>query len=53
MTVALLNDKIKTLTEYTHVLQLRIDKEHIYRKDLEYEFTILHRYVVNKDKYQD
>ena len=53
MTVALLHDKIKNLTEFTHVLQHRIDKEHIHRLDQEYELTILHRYVVNKEKYQD
>ena len=47
MIVMLLNNKIQELIEYTHALQHRIDKEHIYRKDLEYELTILRRYVVN------
>jgi hypothetical protein len=53
MTLMLLNDKIKTLTEYIHTLQHRIDREHIHHKNLEYELTIVHHYVVNKDKYQD
>ena len=51
-TVAMLQDKIKTLTDYTHALQFRIDKERIYRKSLEYELTILNRYVLNKEKYE-
>jgi len=51
-TVAMLHDKIKTLTDYTHALQFRLDKEHIYRKNLEYELVILSRYVVNKEKYE-
>ena len=41
----MLPDKIKTL-------QFRIDKEHVYRKTLEYELAILSRYVVNKEKYE-
>ena len=53
MTIAKLHEKIQNLTQYTHALQDRIDKEHIYHKDLEYELTILRRYVVNKDKFQD
>jgi len=48
MTVALLHDMIKTLTEYIHALQRRIDKEHIHHMNLEYELTILNCYVVNK-----
>ena len=51
-TVAMLHDKIKTLTNFTHALQFRIDKEPIYRKNLEYELSILSRYVVNKEKYE-
>ena len=51
-TVAMLHDKIKTITDDTHALQFRIDKEHIYRKNLEYELTILSCYVVNKEKYE-
>ena len=51
-TIAMLHDKIKTLTHYTHALQFRLDKEHIYRKNLEYELTILSPYVVNKEKYE-
>jgi hypothetical protein len=51
-TIAMLHDKIKTLIDYTHALQFRIDKEHVYRKNLEYELTILSRYVVNKEKYE-
>ena len=35
-TVAMLQDKIKTLTEYTHALQHKIDKEHIHCRNLEY-----------------
>ena len=53
MTIAALHDKIKTITEYTHALQHRIDKEHIHRRNLEYEFTILSRYVVNQDKFKN
>ena len=45
--IAMLHDKIKTLTEYTHALQHRINKEHLHRMNLEYELTILSRYVVN------
>ena len=52
-TVAMLQDKIKTLTEYTHTLQHRINKEHIHRRNLEYELTILSRYVVNQDKFKN
>ena len=52
-TIAMLHDKIKTLTNYTHALQFRIDKEHVYRKNQEYELTILSRYVVNKEKYEN
>ena len=52
LTVAMLHDKIKTLTDYTHALQFRIDKDHVYRKNLEYELTILSRYVVNNEKYE-
>ena len=51
MSAMLLNDKMKNLIEYTHALQHRIDKEHIYLKDLEYELTIFCHYVVNQDKY--
>jgi len=51
-TVAMLHDKIKTLTDYVHALQFRIDKEHVYRKNLEYELSILSRYVINKEKYK-
>jgi len=51
-TIAMLHDKIKTLTDYTHALQFRIDKEHVYRKNLEYELSILSRYIVNKVKYE-
>ena len=51
-TVAMLHDKIKTLTDYVHALQFRIDKEHVYRKNLEYELSILSRYVINKEKYE-
>ena len=51
-TVAVLHDKIKTLTEHTHALQFGIDKEYVYRKNLEYELAILSRYVVNKEKYE-
>ena len=43
--IAMLHDKIKTLTDYTHALQFRIDKEHVYRKNLEYELSIVSRYV--------
>jgi hypothetical protein len=50
-TIAMLHDKIKTLTDYAHALQFRLDKEYIYHKNLEYELTILSRYVVNKEKY--
>ena len=32
MTVMLLNNKIQNLTEYTHALQHRTDKEHIYAR---------------------
>ena len=53
MTAAILNNKIEDLTLANHALQHRIDQGHIYRKDLEYELTILHRYVVNKDKYKN
>ena len=53
MTIAKLHEKIQNLTQYTLALQHRIDKEHIYHKDLENELTILRRYVVNKDKLQD
>ena len=53
MTIAALHDKIKTITEYTHALQHRIDKEHIHRRNLEYELTILSRYVVNQDKFKN
>jgi hypothetical protein len=49
-TIAMLHDKIKTLTDYTHALQFMIDKEHIYRKNLEYELAILSCYIVNKEK---
>ena len=52
MTVAILHNKIQDLTLANHALHHRIDQEHIYRKDLEYELTILHRYIVNKDKYK-
>ena len=52
-TIALLHDKIKTLTDYTHALQFRIDKEHVYRKNQEYELTILSCYGVNKEKYEN
>jgi hypothetical protein len=51
-TVAMLHEKIKSLTDYTHALQFRLDKEHIYHKNLEYELTILSRYVFNKEKYE-
>jgi hypothetical protein len=51
-TVVMLHDKIKTLTDYTHALQFRIDKEHVYRKNLEYELSILSRYVINKENYE-
>jgi hypothetical protein len=47
-TVAMLHDKIKTLIDYTHALQFRIDKEHVYRKNLEYELTILSRMLSTK-----
>ena len=47
LTVLLLNDKIKTLTEYIHAFQ--IDREHIHRRNLEYELTISNCYVVNQD----
>ena len=53
MTIALLNDKIKTLTEYIHALQHRIDKEHINHRNLEYELSILNHYVVNQDKFKN
>ena len=52
LTIAMLHDKIKTLTDYTHALQFRIDKEHVYCKNLEYELSNLSRYVVNKEKYE-
>ena len=51
-TVAMLYDKIKNLTDYTHALQFRLDKEHVYRKNLEYELSILSYFVVNKEKYE-
>ena len=51
-TITMLHDKIKTLIDQTHALQFRIDKEHVYRKNLEYELTILSCYVVNKEKYE-
>ena len=51
MTIAMLHNKIQDLAKYTHALQHRIDQEQIHRKDLEYEMTILHHYVVNQDKY--
>ena len=38
--------------DYLHTLQFGIDKEYIYRKNLEYELAILSRYVVNKEKYE-
>ena len=53
MTVMLLNDKIKTLTEYIHALQHRIDKEHIHCRNLEYELTILNSYVVIQKKFKN
>ena len=53
MTVMLLNVKIKTLTEYIHALQHRINKEHIHCRNLEYKLTILKRYVVNQDKFKN
>ena len=53
MTIGILHDKMKDLTQVTHALQHRIDQEHIYRKDLEYELTILRRYIINKDKYKN
>jgi hypothetical protein len=48
----MLHDKIKILTDYVHALQFRINKEHIYRKNLEYELSILSHYVINKEKYK-
>ena len=48
----MLHDKIKTLTNYTHALQFKIDKEPIYHNNLEYELSILSRYVINKEKYE-
>ena len=48
----MLHDKIKTVTDYVHTLQFRIDKEYVYRKNLEYGLSILSRYVVNKEKYE-
>ena len=51
-TIAMLHDKIKTLTDYTHALQFRIDKEHVYHKNLEHGLSILSRYVINKEKYE-
>ena len=48
----MLHDKIKTLTDYIYALQFKIDKEHIYHKNLEYELSILSRYVINKEKYE-
>ena len=48
----MLHDKIKILTDYAHALQFRIDKEHVYHKHLEYELTILSRYIVSKEKYE-
>jgi predicted hydrolase (HD superfamily) len=53
MTIGILHDKMKDLTQVTHALQHRIDQEHIYHKDLEYELTILRHYIVNKDKYKN
>ena len=53
LTIAMLHDKIKTLTDHTHALQFRIDKEDVYRKNLEYELVILSRYVDNKEKYEN
>ena len=38
--------------DYLHTLQFGIDKEYVYRKNLEYELAILSRYVVNKEKYE-
>jgi len=51
-TIAMLHDKIKTLTDYTQALQFRIDKEHVYHKNLEYGLSILSHYVINKEKYE-
>ena len=52
MTIVVLHNKIQDRTLANHAMHHRIDQEHIYHKDLEYELTILCRYVVNKDKYQ-
>ena len=49
----MLHDKVKTHTDYTHALQFRTDKEHIYHKNLEYELSILSHYVVIKEKYEN
>jgi hypothetical protein len=51
-TIMMMHDNIKTLIDYTHALQFRLDKEHIYHKNLEYELTILSHYVFNKEKYE-
>ena len=52
ITVGVLHNKMQDLVQIIHALQHRIDKEHTNRKDLEYEVTILRRYVVNMDKYK-
>ena len=50
MTIILLQKKIEDLTNFVHILEQRIDEEHVHCKSLQHDVNILNRYVTRPRK---
>ena len=52
MTIALLEKKIEDLSNVIYTLVQRIDKEHVYRKSLQYDLNALNHFVAKMKKWE-
>ena len=52
MTNALLEKKIEELSNVIYTLEQRIDKEHIYRKNLQHDLNVLNHFVAKMKKWE-
>ena len=52
MTIALLEKKIEDLSDVIYTLEQRIDKEHVYRKNLQHDLNVLNHFVAKMKKWE-
>ena len=52
MTIVLLEKKIEDLSNVIYTLEQRIDKEHVYRKNLQHDLNVLNHFVAKMKKWE-